>query len=511
MTRPNIVLITVDAWRYDALGAAPDQHWLKRYGLDGLLHTPRLDQLAGESLYFSQALATAPHTSVSHASIMTGLFPAQHGVRSFLYERLPGDIMTLAERLKRHGYRTIALREGEDTREPGILQKLDILRGFDEVINNLDELASRTHSSPGQPIFAFLHLWDLHAPYMYSAWASRKSLLADYREKMHQLSGEWGVPELQQDELSEGRAMEFQKALALKIRDTQLRIKVLFKWYLQGVNWFDRVRIPYLVEVLKAAGLWDGSLHVMYGDHGEGVHPDGKGFQAFEHSQSLLDDVLRVPLILHGVPGMAARIVDRQVSLVDIFPTVLELAGIPVDEDLFQGAAFHGASLLVEPSTPSRDSVHFAELCLGEPQAGDSLLTQQRLYQRCIRSERYKLLGHRPPFVMKRYRLAEDMSHRIVQRVKRIFRPSKNHISRAGFQENGGSPPERFFWSDLQADPDECQPVLESQKKLVDTAALKEKLELCYESQRWGEPVRIDERDSALLIERLQDLGYIER
>ena len=107
---PNIVFITVDAWRFDALGIAPDERWLTHYGLDDRLATPNLDRFASQGVFFTQALSSSPHTTSSHASIMSGLFPPQHGVRSFLYERLPDDIETLAQRLSRLGYETIALR-----------------------------------------------------------------------------------------------------------------------------------------------------------------------------------------------------------------------------------------------------------------------------------------------------------------------------------------------------------------------------------------------------------------
>jgi len=508
----NVLLITIDAWRFDALGAAPDHHWLRRYGLENLLSTPNLEQLANESLYFTQALSTAPHTTVSHASIMTGLFPPQHGVRSFFYESLPQEITTLAEHFKKNGYKTIALREAESLQEPGLLEKVNVLRGFDHVINNLDQLVTISKSDGDQPIFAFLHFWDLHAPYLYSVWASQNGALELLENKTSSLAAEWGIPLQAGKQVSERSAMEFQKNLASKIRDTQLRIRTLFEWYLEGVNWFDNTRLPYLAERLKAAGLWEDTVHILFGDHGEGVHPDGVGFKAFEHSQSLLDDVLRVPLLIHGIPNQTPSRINEQVSLVDIFPTALELAGIPVTRELFGEAEFHGNSLLGSADTSlEKERYHIAELCIGDQESAAKQSAPQRIYQRCIRTSRNKLVAHQPPFIMKRYQLTEDRIQKVINKSNQLM----NRLALDGLKiekpVNLFTGKERFYFTNLLEDPDELRPGFAGEQKSAEFSMLKQKLELAYRAQRWGSPINSEDLDHSILIERLADLGYVGR
>jgi len=79
-----------------------------------------------------------------------------------------------------------------------------------------------------------------------------------------------------------------------------------------------------------AAGLWDTSLIVFTADHGEGFDP-ARG--RMHHGGRLHEDLLRVPLWVHG-PGLAAHDVQEPVSLVDVMPTLLELAGAPIPSDL---------------------------------------------------------------------------------------------------------------------------------------------------------------------------------
>jgi hypothetical protein len=93
--RPSIVLVTLDTTRRDALGF---------YG--GKVETPNLDRLAHEGIVFDTAISPVPLTLPSHASMMTGLFPFQHGVRQNGFYTLPSKFTTVAEVLQTHGYKT---------------------------------------------------------------------------------------------------------------------------------------------------------------------------------------------------------------------------------------------------------------------------------------------------------------------------------------------------------------------------------------------------------------------
>ena len=93
---PNVLVITLDTTRADALGA---------YGQAQPV-SPRIDALAQQGVLFEQALSSSPNTLPSHATLFTGKDPFAHGVRSNLGYRLPDENRTLAERLQEEGWRT---------------------------------------------------------------------------------------------------------------------------------------------------------------------------------------------------------------------------------------------------------------------------------------------------------------------------------------------------------------------------------------------------------------------
>jgi arylsulfatase A-like enzyme len=445
---------------------------------------------------------------------MTGLFPPQHGVRSFCYERLPASIKTLAEVLRKAGYATITLRESEDVNEPGILEKVDVLRGFDTVVHNLAdfEACAQEASRRGQPVFAFLHLWDLHAPYLYCDWAKEKELLNQLQKKAQVLSESWGVRLPDSDEMSEKAWIEFQRRVAMGIDDKALRVRTLLEWYVEGVTWFDRYRWPTVEATLKDSGLWDDTLIFVFADHGESIHPDGKGLNVVGHGQSLLDDVLRVPLLVHGVPGVESKQIRTQVSLADLAPTVLDALELeepdPLGLDDYEVP--HGRSLIPllnsrRSGLESAPSLHFAELCRGESDQIE--LSPQYLYQRCVRGKGYKVLCHNGPIWMERYLNWQDW----------IARKWHGGLRRLGLLPNTPSVVvddqadcDRLYWIDLKEDPDEKNPQSWQDKVPEVVVQMRLALDKLYEEPVRGPAIEYDGADETAVRERLAALGYIE-
>ena len=510
----NIVFITSDAWRYDALGVAPDKHRLSRYNLAQRLHTPNLDRFASEGAYFSNAFVTAPHTPPSHASIMTGLYPPQHGVRSFCYERLPPHLKTLAEVLRGEGYATITLRESEDISEPGILEKVDVLRGFENTVHTLDDFAaaSRRAHQAGCPVFAFVHLWDLHAPYLYSDWARKAGWLDPLWDTADALSRRWHVPYPDPDQISEKAWIDFQRAVAARIADTDLRIRTLLELYVEGVNWFDRHRWPAVESTLKEGGLWDDTVVFVFADHGEGVHPDGRGFNVVGHGQSLLDDLLRVPLLVRGLPGVAPRQIDAQVSLVDLAPTVLDILGLEAADPLGLNAHESACGQSLMPLVRSATSQHarssrfiFAELCRGA--GAEQTLVPQYLYQRCARGNGHKLLCHNGPIWMGRY---VDWRDSVARRWRGGLRRLGMTSGSPSVVVEDGAECDRLHWVDLGEDPDEQHPQSWGGAAPLAVRELRAALDGLYGESIRGPAITSDEADESALRRRLAALGYIE-
>ena len=164
--RPPVILITIDTLRADRLGS---------YG-SPLTLTPSLDAFAREATRFTAAVSQVPLTLPSHATILTGLHPAHHGVRTNDGFRLASRVPTLAESVKAAGYRTAAFIGGYPLRG----STSGLTRGFDryddefltapEVIERpadavLQSAAAWIDEHHDQPFFAWIHLFDPHSPY----------------------------------------------------------------------------------------------------------------------------------------------------------------------------------------------------------------------------------------------------------------------------------------------------------------------------------------------------------
>src|SRR5262245_30595238 len=165
-SRPPVILVTIDTLRADRLGS---------YGSPRGL-TPSLDAFAREATRFSAAVSQVPLTLPSHATILTGLHPAHHGVRTNDGFRLPAGVPTLAESLKATGYTTAAfiggyplrgstsgLSRGFDRYDDEFLVAPDVTeRSADAVIQSA---AAWIDANSSRPFFAWIHLFDPHSPY----------------------------------------------------------------------------------------------------------------------------------------------------------------------------------------------------------------------------------------------------------------------------------------------------------------------------------------------------------
>jgi choline-sulfatase len=417
----DIVIVTLDTTRWDMLGS---------YGGRG--ETPYLDALAEDSARYEEAITTAPYTGPAHASLMTGLYPAQHGLRDYLVEALPARNLTLAELLAEHGYDTAAFvstyvldpRYGLDQGfalysspqpEPGSGEQQHAERPgpetFDEAIAWLRERPS------DRPFFLWLHSYDAHAKY---------GRFGAYYEPPN----------------------EHRRALPRGVRARSEAAKQ--QRYYEQAGGLD-VEVERILAVLRKTGRYERTLLVITADHGEllGFH----GRRLGSHSSMLVDETVRVPLLVR-VPGrLAAGVRTRQVSLIDVFPTVLEVVGIDLPTDI------EGQSLLASDGLPPRPaySETLYEFFPGLAEPGQELAS--------LRHEGWKL----------------------------IVRPGR----------------EELF--DLRADPDEKDNLAKAQPaRLVEMRRAMNALR-----DRWTDSVEptlleIDPKERAEHEDQLRALGYIE-
>jgi arylsulfatase A-like enzyme/Flp pilus assembly protein TadD len=258
----NLLLITIDTLRADMLGTNGNP--------DGL--TPNLDQWATEGIRFPSAFAHATMTLPSHCSILTGEYPIRHGVRDNGLFRLETSRLTLAEILKKAGYRTGAFIGAFvlDTR-------FGLSQGFD-LYDVLLPAAAWLEQEDSRPWFAWIHLFDPHVPY-----EPPDPYRERYREQPY--AGEVAYTD---DEL--------------------------------GV-FLDR---------LRSAGRLDDTVLVVTADHGESLGEHGEK----THGAFAYNSTLHVPLILWAAPHLEPQVFSETVSHVDMVPTVLELLGVTVPDSV---------------------------------------------------------------------------------------------------------------------------------------------------------------------------------
>jgi arylsulfatase A-like enzyme len=272
----RIVLVSVDTLRADHVGC---------YGASGA-HTPHLDALAARGVRFAAAFSPTPLTLPAHATLLTGRDPMAHGVRHNSIHRLPPAVSTLAERLAAAGRATAAVvgarvlerRFGLDR---GFAHYDDAVRGgprgptgyaersAEEVV---DAALAWLATAPDR-FFLWVHLYDPHRPY--------------------------------------APPPGFASAFAARPYDGEIA--------------FADAQIGRLLAAIRERWGEAGLLVVATADHGESLGEHGE----LTHGYFLYDATQRVPLLLRGPGVPEGRTLGAPVSLADVAPTILALAGAP--------------------------------------------------------------------------------------------------------------------------------------------------------------------------------------
>jgi arylsulfatase A-like enzyme/tetratricopeptide (TPR) repeat protein len=264
--RPSILLVTLDTTRADAIG--PDAAGVR---------TASFNAVAARGRRFRRAYATVPETLPSHGSLMTGLYPAGHGIHENA-RRLPEATPVLAEQLKSAGYRTAAV-----VASFVLAKRFGLARGFDAYDDRMpggrqdrtatevtDAALTALDGDAGAPLFMWVHYWDPHHPYT--------------------------PPE------------PFQSAQPGNP-------------YLGEVLFMD-AELGRLVEAFERRAPGPTAV-IIVGDHGEGLGDHGES----QHGNLLYESTMRVPLVVAG-PGVAAGVTDTPVSIRRVYHTVLDWAGL---------------------------------------------------------------------------------------------------------------------------------------------------------------------------------------
>jgi len=300
--RPNIILITLDTTRADRMGFLGSKRGL----------TPNLDAMARQGVAFTRAYAHVPITTASHTTILTGTYPQFNRVNDFgvpLSSRLP----YLPDLLHAQGYHTGAfvgslILDPLDGTAPGFDRGFEVYdagfhlrrHGMDryktverragDVVNHALAWLSQL---PNGPFFLWVHLYDAHDPYDPPA--------------------------------------PFKARFASQPYDGEIA--------------YADSAVGKLLDQIRKHGLYDETLIAVMADHGESLGAHGES----THGIFLYDETLHVPLLFklpasHG----AGRRLDARVRLVDVAPTILQEAGLPVPKEM-QGESLSG---MMRPAGP---------------------------------------------------------------------------------------------------------------------------------------------------------------
>lgn len=300
-TRPNILLIGVDTLRADALGAYRD----------GASITPAIDRLARESDLWLNAFTVINNTNPSFISMMTGLYPKNHGVYN-LKTPLPNEATTLAELLREAGYATRAVVAA---RHLGTSSGLD--QGFEKFVSPTRQYFGETVVNQGiewmqqidRPFFIWLHLFDPHVPHN----PPHPYDLGYRAARLEGLSpmGSWiGFRDIGPREF-----------------DPRTDLEGHLDLYPGEVAYVDR-QIDRLLSFMESRGLLDETVVALVADHGETL---GERGQLFNHV-GLHDNTTHVPLMIRWPGAKAGRRLSGLVQHLDLFPTLLEAAGLTPPE-----------------------------------------------------------------------------------------------------------------------------------------------------------------------------------
>ncbi len=324
--KPSIILLSIDSLRYDCVAWAPVRPHLEALGIDGPPATPELDRLVAGAYCFTQAIANAPYTTSSHASILTGLVPPQHGVRAFMRTALGAAVPTLPEMLARAGYRTLLMSD-----VPRFLNPVGLARGFEQVVSDPEQALAWWGCYPDSPRFMLLHYLDVHLPYGFSKSPADDEInsrwLAHNRARIEPRLGRW----FSNGRFDYGGCKKQLHAVHRGIVQGEDGLRRGLEWYLDGLAWFDAHRLRSLVRRLEELAAIDRSIIVVFGDHGEGHDPTS--CYRLGHACLMFDDVIRVPLAIRHPDSAAGarpgdfRAVGGQCSLADLTPTLLDFVG----------------------------------------------------------------------------------------------------------------------------------------------------------------------------------------
>jgi arylsulfatase A-like enzyme len=345
----HVFLITVDTLRADHTSL---------YGY-GRQTTPRLDALAPSGVLFADTVAQWPKTGASFASMFTGRYPQTTGMMQRAALRIPAEYRTLPETMRLAGYSTAAV-----VSNAVLGANLGWGRGFDEFLQSWgkgdfpqDPQVFRTlvhahrvnqlavplldRHAKDERLFVWIHYTDPHAPYLLP-------------------------PGEQNPFLGDGKFPTADRVPRRVARGYRLGDQLERSYYVAQYDANVQLADRYIGELLNHArqlGLLDDALVIFTADHGESLGEHGSWF---EHGPLPYNTTARVPLLVFG-HGIARGVrVQRPVELVDLYPTLRELAAANVTVRGLEGRSLAPWLRGLRPGAPVEGEFRYSYSEAGE-------------------------------------------------------------------------------------------------------------------------------------------------
>ena len=306
-SRPHVVLIVVDTLRADHLS---------QYGYERAT-SRALDAFCARATRFTHCYAPSSWTTPSTASLFTGLLPRRHAA-DFRGAVLSQDALTLAEILGAEGWDTLGISFNHNvTRATQFDQGFRLFRDhagdgkeYPDVTEMLDTISEWLPPQPERPLFLYLQPMNTHGPYRVPR-SRAADLLGEPPDETFRYSK--GLMDRIMKDGEGRRRAEVGEGYLASHRDQ----------YDAAVR-YTMDELARILELLERRGLHDDALVILTADHGEELY-DHLGFG---HGYSLHREVLHVPLFVKLPRQREARVVDAWTSLLDLLPTVLDVAGV---------------------------------------------------------------------------------------------------------------------------------------------------------------------------------------
>jgi len=364
----NILLITIDTLRADHLST---YGYVRRT-------TPVIDRLASEGVRFDRAAVQWPKTGPSFTSIFTATYPKDNKIVRKIGIPLPLDYEMLAEVLSAQGYSTAAV-----VANGAVGAEFNFDQGFDRYVQTwkvegvegppnvaarvTDEALALAADLPtDRPYFLWVHYLDPHFPYTPPEGWAGKFVDDEFSDPSEKIPVDRTKRRRQMAAIGRDQMLDDREDLAFYIAR-----------YDEEIAYTD-AEVGRLLDTMGGNGQLESTLTVLTSDHGESLG-DHKYF--FDHGRFSFQTCLRVPFILH-YPGVLEPAVDPQpVELIDLTPTILDIARVPTEDGTWkQGQSLLPRLLGLEETVDDR---------LAFSEAGYALNGN---WQKVVQDSRYKLI-----------------------------------------------------------------------------------------------------------------------